>query len=258
MPKILKKNTKAIQTRNRVRLYRGIKTIMKADEASMARFMRNVTPTFQRTDTIKKTLNESLRTWAIEHHIKRRALTALLKILVSVGFTSLPRDSRTLLKTPRIVEIENRAGGKYWHNGIGNCLRQIFAKLSSDLSIEINISIDGLPLFKSSPVVFWPFLFNIHGMLCASKYFLSIFVCVITLVQFKFFEGSPFIRPMVIGIWCGNKKPDDVNDYLIPLANDIHSIIRTGVVINGFHIGVSVRSFLCDGPARSMIKGYYN
>lgn len=164
MPKILKKNNKAIQTRNRVRLHRGIERIMKADEASIVRFVRNVTPKSQRSDAIKKPLNESLRIWATEHYIKRRALTALLKILVSVGFTSLPKDSRTLLNTPRIVEIENRAGGKYWHNGIGNCLRQIFAKLNTDLRIEINISMDGLPLFKSSPVVFWPILFNIHGI----------------------------------------------------------------------------------------------
>lgn len=63
---------------------------------------------------------------------------------------------------------------------------------------------------------------------------------------------------MVIGIWCGHKKPNDVNEYLIPLANNIQSVTRDGVMINGFTINVNVRSFLCDGPARSMIKCNYH
>lgn len=63
-------------------------------------------------------------------------------------------DSRKLLETPRNVIIVNRAGGKYWHHGIKNCLNESFSKLTSNFKVEINLNIDGLPLFKSSPLVF--------------------------------------------------------------------------------------------------------
>lgn len=59
---------------------------------------------------------------------------------------------------------------------------------------------------------------------------------------------------MVIGIWSGSKKPSDANEYMMPLAEEINNVTRTGVVINGCRIDVSVRCFLCDGPARSLIK----
>lgn len=166
MPKFLKDTRKAIQSRNRVRLFRGVRAIFKEDETFMngISFGRLSRQHFERNEQkINGSLSNSLRTWATEYFIRRRALTALLKILICFGMRHLPKDSRSLMRTPRTVEIEERAGGKYWHNGIANCLSRTFAKLSSNLMIEINISVDGLQLFKSSPIVFWPFLFNIHG-----------------------------------------------------------------------------------------------
>lgn len=96
-------------------------------------------------------------------NINKRAVTALLQILRSAGATSLPKDSRSPLETPRQVEIVDLAGGKYWHNGLEKCLIEIFSQLSVNLCIELNINMDGLPLFKSSPIVLWPILANIHG-----------------------------------------------------------------------------------------------
>lgn len=163
MTRILKWNRKAILARNRVRIYRGVNMIMKSDEVAMVRSLRVPDiPKIDRTEKIKS-LDELLRKWVHQFGIKRNALSALLKILKSVGFSSLPSDSRALMRTPRHVEIENRAGGKYWHNGIENCLTRTFGKLKSNLCIAINISVDGLPLYKSSGVVFWPILFNIDG-----------------------------------------------------------------------------------------------
>lgn len=165
MTKVMKK-TKTEQTKNRVRMFRGVQAIIKENAAPSALVVfgkrRNENPvviSVQNFDDITQTL----RTWAIEFRIKGNALTALLKILISVGMKHLPQDSRSLLKTPRIVEVSNRAGGQYWYNGIQKCLSRTFAKLSSNLMIKLNINIDGLPLFKSSPVGFWPILANIHG-----------------------------------------------------------------------------------------------
>lgn len=60
---------------------------------------------------------------------------------------------------------------------------------------------------------------------------------------------------MVVGIWSGDKKPTDVNDYLMPFANEIEKLTRDGLTINGYHMEVVIRCFLADGPARSLIKG---
>lgn len=170
MPKILKQTKKAIQSRQRSRLYRGIRSIMMSDAVPQVTFTKKLKQTFSEeitsnerpSLTYQTSLSNKLRNWAIEKNINKRALTALLKILRSCGF-ALPKDSRTLLETPRKVEIVNLAGGKYWHNGLEHCLTQVFSKLSSNLCVRLNINIDGLPLFKSSPITFWPILANVYG-----------------------------------------------------------------------------------------------
>lgn len=152
------------QTRNRVRMCRGIKSIMQNDTIALVNVnqLKKQMAKNQSTNEAPK-LSDELRSWAIQFYIKKRALSALLKILRSFGMPSLPADSRSLLKTPRSITIANLAGGKYWHNGIQNSLLQVFSKLSSNLRIEINLNMDGLPIFKSSPTSLWPILANVHG-----------------------------------------------------------------------------------------------
>lgn len=168
MPKIKKFDKKSEQTRKRVRVFRGVQSILKAER-------NNETVSAIPLNNLKHVLNEGirsekekcvhkLRSWAIEYNVQRRAISALLKILISVGITNLPKDSRTLLKTPRFIQIEDQAGGKYWHNGLRKNLELIFGKLKSNLSIKLKFNIDGLPLFKSSAISFYPILVNIHGM----------------------------------------------------------------------------------------------
>lgn len=75
----------------------------------------------------------------------------------------MPKDYRTLLQTPKIVNIVPAAGGHLWYNGIEKNLLYIFSKLDKDLEIELNFNIDGLPIFNSTQRGFWPILGNIHG-----------------------------------------------------------------------------------------------
>lgn len=155
------------QTLNRVRLLRGVSSILKNDSehllnavALRKKLFSDLSPP---TKSQSVDLSNSLRSWAIDYRIQKRALTTLLKILIAFGLTSLPKDSRTLLKTPRFIPIENVADGQYWYNGIENCLKNIFGKLTSNITLKLNFNFDGLPLFKSSPISFWPILANIHG-----------------------------------------------------------------------------------------------
>lgn len=170
MPKIKKFDEKSEKARQRVRIFRGAQAILRGECKN-----ENV-KLFQFNANLKKVINEGIRSgkekcvneirsWAIQYNVQRRAVSALLKILiVSAQMTHLPKDSRTLLKTPRSVEIIDLAGGRYWHNGIRRNLKLIFAKLKYNLNVRLNFNIDGLPLFKSSPISFYPILANIHGM----------------------------------------------------------------------------------------------
>lgn len=111
------------------------------------------------------TLRNELAKWASQYTISSRAINSLLSILIASGVHSLPKDYRTLLQTPVNVKIEDIAGGEYWFNGLEKSLRAIFSKIDKDYSIELDFNIDGLPLYKSSKVTFYPILASVHGIL---------------------------------------------------------------------------------------------
>lgn len=108
-------------------------------------------------------LNEQIRMWANKHRISKIALNELLHILKSNGL-SLPVNYSTLQETPMHIDIMNVAGGQLWHNGLQNCLEKIFAKLAENQTISLTFNIDGLPVYKSSKITFWPILASIYGL----------------------------------------------------------------------------------------------
>lgn len=174
MCKILKNTKRAVQTRERMRIFRGIQSILRDHSASLniVEFRQKLTHMNTSHDEQAQShslnnrlsdLSSNLKNWAIGRNIKKRAVTELLQILHAAGIRNLPKDSRSLLETARVVEIVKTAGGKYWHNGLRNCLADTFSNLPYNLRIAININMDGLPLFKSSPIAFWPILMSIHG-----------------------------------------------------------------------------------------------
>lgn len=174
----------------------------------------------------------NLRKWAISHNIRHTALRDLLKI-VKKSFDKdsliLPDDPRTLLQTPQTVLITEIAGGKYWHNGLGKCLKKLFASLAEPKTITVSVNIDGLPVYNGSKVEFWPILANIAEM--------------------------PHLAPMPIGIFCGKSKASDLNSFLMPFVAEMREIMANGLDINSYKLSVGLRCFVCDSPARAFIKG---
>lgn len=45
--------------------------------------------------------------------------------------------------------------------------------------------------------------------------------------------GQPTIKPMVILIWCGESKPNNLNDFLFPFVNELEEL----------HITLKIRCF---------------
>ncbi|XP_055841957.1 uncharacterized protein LOC129909036 isoform X1 [Episyrphus balteatus] len=181
----------------------------------------------------RSTIIEDLREWSGQFCIKHNALNGLLALLnKNVPEFALPKDSRTVMATPRKkCEInEDGFGGSYWHYGLENALTNCLANVQEDTTIKININVDGLPLFKSSRFEFWPILVSIHKQID--------------------------IAPMVVGIYYGKGKPKDVNWFMKPFVDEFLSINeKNGIHINGQKVVPQIRSFICDTPARHYLKG---
>ena len=131
-------------------------------------------------EVCEDSLSEKLAIWASQHKLTRAAINDLLDILQSVGHDDLPKDSRTLLKTPRLVSSIVKCNGDYLYigieKGIQRCLKDVnIGTLDPELKLSINI--DGLPLLKSSQYQVWlilgmlgqmhpfPIAISISGML---------------------------------------------------------------------------------------------
>lgn len=134
---------------------------------------------------------ENLTEWAVLAKPTKYQLKLLLSLCNEAVPFNLPIDPRTILCTPRKVDILNIGGdanNKYWHHGIKYPLQLILESIPvSELppNLSLNINIDGLPLAKSSAAQFWPILANIHQL--------------------------PHIEPIVIGIYCGPSKLNKLN-----------------------------------------------
>lgn len=105
-----------------------------------------------------------LRLWATNYNISGEAINGLLAILIWAGFSFLPKDSRTLKKTPPKVPIDILTNGKLFYYGVGKCLENVSTAVHEHIDfITLNFNFDGFPISKSSSSQFWPILASIKG-----------------------------------------------------------------------------------------------
>lgn len=181
MAKKIKHKKKPIPSHVRVRMYRERKKLKQmrqnqlyseqndSNSRSVSNDSANSNNGLDNSTASNKadSLKSKLRNWANSFRVSKRAIDGLLAILNSSEIDSLgqlPKNHRTLLGTPVNIEIEEIAGGQLWYNGLEKCLIQIFSALDRNISISLNFNIDGLPLYNSSKISFWPILASIYGM----------------------------------------------------------------------------------------------
>lgn len=179
-------------------------------------------------------LRSQLCHWAVTNSITHSALGQLMDILKQYH-PSLPKDARTLLSTGKVHTcsdgIRKIDGGSYYHFGIASGVISKLAfdsKLHAEDHILLQINIDGLPLFKSSNMQFWPIL----GLLKGS------------------FPSTPF----VIGLFSGKAKPKNPEDFLTEFVSEMLELQLNGITLNGQVYKISIQAFVCDSPARAFIK----
>lgn len=95
--------------------------------------------------------------------------------------------------------------------------------------ITLDISIEGLPLSKSSNVGFWPILGLIKNF------------------------GN--FHPFPIGLYYGDSKPNSCSDFLKLFIEEYLKQKITPIKINDREFYLNIRAFVCDVPATAFIKG---
>ena len=178
-----------------------------------------------------RSLMGDIAAFCIKWKVTREAANELLALLSAHGVKGLPRDSRAARHSLRVVrDVVSMGAGSYFHFGVEKELQRnlsIYRNLSNDLQLQFNI--DGLPLFRSSPVDFWP-------ILCRAMWV----------------EGISAVFP--VGLFCGKSKPSSVDEYLKLFLQEIAAILENGVEVAGVHVNVTIHSFVCDAPARQYVK----
>ena len=193
----------------------------------------------------KESLHHLLKRWVIENNVTKSATSSLLSILKNYH-PNLPSCAETLLRCDsNNVTVKNdsfayfgiksnvvtriRAGIKDLSNRgsrYGELKTEACEKQAKLVSLQINF--DGMPIFKSSSRNFWPILARVIE--------------------------SARTDPFVIGLHCGNGKPENVNDYLKLVVEELNNF-EAPFEVDGKSFLLRVLCLICDAPARAYIKG---
>lgn len=125
------------------------------------------------------------------------------------------------------------SGGDYIYlglkNGIVKTLSQIVCSVNELTGIELSFNIDGVPLYNSNKTSLWPIQGSITNM--------------------------PFQKPFVVALFSSDQKPQSL-DFLEEFVNELKELMENGIIIDDKQgvIPVSLRCFICDAPARALIK----
>lgn len=173
------------------------------------------------------TLCEKIAYWANRNNISHKALNEILKIMIESGL-AVPKDSRTLLETPReVITPRKLLPGEYFHVGLSTALMKYADLLNVSEEILIDIGIDGLPLSKSSNSCLWPIMGSFVGH---------------------------NVKPFIIGAFNGSNKPFSIDDYLHDFLNEYVKLCEEGIVLKNQRCFPKVRLFCRDAPARSFVS----
>jgi len=172
-----------------------------------------------------------ISSWAVKNRITNVALSELLKLLRNNHkcFNSFPIDARSILKinTNRSLEVRAMHPGIYHHFGLANGIKNVIgSQIVLDDTIRLLIGIDGLPLANSSDSQFWPILCSIQN------------------------DSNFNTQVFLVGLYWGKQKPQNSNEFLVELVNELKQLYIDGIYLPGGKKKVIVHAFCCDVPAK--------
>lgn len=179
------------------------------------------------------TLESSLTEWVLNCRPNVSHVDKLLKVLNKFPLgENLPKTYETLMGTARNLVFRDVAPGQYFHVGIRRSITRAlnyYAPVSiQNSTIEMDVNIDGLPIYNTSTAQFWPILGHIKNI--------------------------PHSNPFVIGIYFGYEKPYSADEFLEDFINEMLSIGADGIHINYSILKLKIRAIICDMPAKAFVK----
>ena len=173
---------------------------------------------------LENNLNIKIARIAIKHRHTHCATNDYLALFRELGH-EVSKDARTILGTTRCITDDN-----FEHFGL---LNGIVKKIRKGVKNEVHqlnliINIDGIPLYRSSKINFWPILGRIIN--CED------------------------IRPFVISVYSGRSKPPDLKTFLSPFLEEMKRLEKRSLTVDGRSFHVILKSVICDAPARSFVK----
>ena len=123
----------------------------------------------------------------------------LLIFLKSNDFPQLPKDSRTLLQTPKSRDVVCVDPGEYVHIGLKNGLDNILRNEQNiPNTLRLDFNIDGVPLSKSTNSSFWLILARVFNL-----------------------NDQPIFT---VGIYFGKNKPKSFSEFLTPFVEELKNL----------------------------------
>ncbi|XP_065680417.1 uncharacterized protein LOC124806166 isoform X1 [Hydra vulgaris] len=165
-----------------------------------------------------------LAQWVVNAKLTRLSCNGLLALLRKHG-CELPKDSRTLLQTPQAIQVQEKCGGKYIYFGLTKCLQNSINQGTCSNILNLQINVDGIPLFRSSKRQFWLILSAVNHS-----------------------------SPTIVALYQGDSKPNCVKEFLKDFIDEYKFLKCNGVTHNGKNYTVILHSVICDAPARSFLK----
>lgn len=186
-----------------------------------------VTPC-EKLSSPKLNLREKLKKWYIETAPSRKFLENLLAILQEEGL-EVPLSAAALLGKKDKVAIKKVFPGSYCHIGLENQLKKVGDVLKNYDEVQLDINIDGIPLFKSSRIQLWPILLKITNL-------------------------KEKVRPFPVGIYVGHAKPSCVTEFCKDFVEEV-LLLKDGFILNERKIKIVLRCLTCDTPAKAFVCG---
>lgn len=175
-------------------------------------------------------LKNELKDWYNKNNITHSAFKALLGILKQ--YHNLPGDPRTILGTKTHEETPVIEGSMVYF-GLEKNIRNNFQFASAEIDeLKLDVSIDGVPIYKSVGTSFWPILCSISNSM-----------------PYEVGLANPFI----VGIYCGKKKPE-IDSYLKDFCCELKELLNNGLLINNKLYPLQIRAIIADAPAKAFIK----
>lgn len=207
----------------------------KLEEAEDLKQVSDINKAEETVQKEKEKIDDRIRNWFLNSPNQSFAdLSRLLEFLQEFH-PELPKSDKGLLPIPKhinkrfaIVNFDSES--KFSYFGIEWQLkRMVDPVLHKDKIVYLKLNIDGLPLYKSSDIQFWPILGQVY-------YRPSIYA------------------PFTIALYCGKGKPSNIEQFFSDLINEINYLKENTIEIDGQKIEVRILCFICDNPARSFIK----